>query len=108
MEKTGIDAAYEACLMLKDAGIPVNDKENTDVYKPGSAGRRQVEAMVLVMAKTPLGRLCASDHAMNAVSEMKYLDEAFEALRRQTGTAMPMWEKLRSEMPPWETLQHQK
>lgn len=87
-----IDAAYEACLMLKDAGIPVNDKENTDVYKPGSAGRRQVEAMVLVMAKTPLGRLCASDHAMNAVSEMKYLDEAFEALRRQTGTAMPMWE----------------
>ena len=39
---------------------------------------------------------------------MKYLDEAFEALRRQTGTAMPMWEKLRSEMPPWETLQHQK
>ena len=103
-----IDAAYEACLMLKDAGIPVNDKENTDVYKPGAAGRRQVEAMVLVMAKTPLGRLCASDHAMNAVSEMKYLDEAFEALRRQTGTAMPMWEKLRSEMPPWETLQHQK
>ena len=94
--------------MLKDAGIPVNDKENTDVYKPGSAGRRQVEAMVLVMAKTPLGRLCASDHAMNAVSEMKYLDEAFEALRRQTGTAMPMWEKLRSEMPPWETLHHQK
>ena len=56
--------------MLKDAGIPVNDKENTDVYKPGSAGRRQVEAMVLVMAKTPLGRLCASDHAMIAVSEM--------------------------------------
>ena len=103
-----IDAAYEACLMLKDAGIPVNDKENTDVYKPGSAGRRQVEAMVLVMAKTPLGRLCASDHAMNAVSEMKYLDEAFEALRRQAGTAMPMWEKLRSEMPPWETLQRQK
>ena len=103
-----IDAAYEACLMLKDAGIPVNDKENTDVYKPGSAGRRQVEAMVLVMAKTPLGRLCASDHAMNAVSEMKYLDEAFEALRRKTGRAMPMWEKLRSEMPPWEMLQHQK
>ncbi len=27
---------------------------------------------------------------MHAVSEMKYLDEAFDALRRQTGTAMPM------------------
>lgn len=99
-----LDAAYEACAMLKDAGIPVNDRQNTDCYRPGSAGRRQMEAMVFTMAKTPLGRLCASDHAMHAVAEMKYLDDAFEALRRQTGTAMPMWEKLRSEMPPWDSL----
>ena len=35
---------------------------------------------------------------------MKYLDEAFEGLRRQAGTPMPMWEKLRSEMPSWERL----
>ena len=99
-----LDAAYEACLMLKDAGIPVNDKDNTDVFRQGSSGRRQMEAMVFVMAKTPLGRLCASDHAMHAVPEMQYLDEAFEALRRQTGTAMPMWENLRQQMPSWETL----
>ena len=99
-----LDAAYEACLMLKDAGIPVNDKDNTDVFRQGSSGRRQMEAMVFVMAKTPLGRLCASEHAMHAVPEMQYLDEAFEALRRQTGTAMPMWENLRQQMPSWETL----
>ena len=99
-----LDAAYEACLMLKDAGIPVNDKDNTDMFRQGSSGRRQMEAMVFVMAKTPLGRLCASDHAMHAVSEMQYLDEAFEVLRRQTGTAMPMWENLRQQMPSWETL----
>lgn len=99
-----LDAAYEACLMLKDAGIPVNDKDNTDVFRQGSSGHRQMEAMVFVMAKTPLGRLCASDHAMHAVPEMQYLDEAFEALRRQTGTAMPMWENLRQQMPSWETL----
>ena len=99
-----LDAAYEACLMLKDAGIPVNDKDNTDMFRQGSSGRRQMDAMVFVMAKTPLGRLCASDHAMHAVPEMQYLDEAFEALRRQTGTAMPMWENLRQQMPSWETL----
>lgn len=99
-----LDAAYEACAMLKDAGIPVNDRQNTDCYRPGSAGRRQMEAMMFTMAKTSLGRLCASDHAMHAVAEMKYLDDAFEALRRQTGTPMPMWEKLRSEMPPWDSL----
>ena len=99
-----LDAAYEACLMLKDAGIPVNDAENTDYYKPGAPGRRRMEAMVLAMAKTPLGKLCASDHAMHAVAEMKYLDEAFEALRKQAGTAMPMWEKLRTDMPAWSSL----
>lgn len=70
-----------------------------------TAGRRKMDAMVLAMAKTPLGRLCASDHAMHAVKEMQYLDEAFEALRKQAGTAMPMWEKLRNEMPAWNTLQ---
>ena len=100
-----LDAAYEGCEMLKALGIPVNDAENTDYYKPGTAGRRKVDAMVLAMAKTPLGRLCASDHAMHAVKEMQYLDEAFEALRKQAGTAMPMWEKLRNEMPAWNTLQ---
>ena len=100
-----LDAAYEGCEMLKALGIPVNDAENTDYYKPGTAGRRKMDAMVLAMAKTPLGRLCASDHAMHAVKEMQYLDEAFEALRKQAGTAMPMWEKLRKEMPAWNTLQ---
>ena len=100
-----LDAAYEACLMLKAIGIPVNDADNTENFKPGTSGRRQMEAMIFVMAKTPIGRLCVSDHAMHAVSEMRYLDEAFEAMRRQAGTAMPMWEKLRSEMPAWDTLQ---
>ena len=100
-----LDAAYEACLMLKALGIPVNDADNTDNFKPGTSARRQMEAMLFVMAKTPIGRLCASDHAMHAVGEMRYLDEAFEALRKQAGTAMPMWEKLRSEMPSWDSLQ---
>ena len=100
-----LDAAYEACLMLKDAGIPVNDANNTDNFQPGTSARRKMEAMVFTMTKTPLGRLCVSDHAMHAVSEMKYLDEAFDALRRQTVTAMPMWEKLRNEMPAWNTMQ---
>lgn len=100
-----LDAAYEACEMLKAIGIPVNDADNTENFKPGTAGRRQMEAMLFVMAKTPLGRLCASDHAMHAVGEMHYLDDAFEAMRKQAGTAMPMWGKLRSEMPSWDALQ---
>lgn len=99
-----LDAAYEGCLMLKAAGIPVNDAENTEYYQPGAQERRKMEAMIWTLCKTPLGRLCATDHAMNAVPEIHYMDEAFEVLRRQGGIAMPAWEKLIAEMPAWETL----
>lgn len=99
-----LDAAWEGCEMLKAAGVPVNDAENTDYYREGTKGRKKMEKMVYLMAKTPLGRLCASDHAMHAVEEMKYLDDAFEALRSTTQISMPAWEKLRNEMPQWRTL----
>ena len=99
-----LDAAWEACEMLKAAGIPVDDKENTDNYRAGTSGRRKMEAMLLAMSKTPLGRLCASDHAMHAVGEMQYLDEAFDALRKGTNADMTAWDALRKDMPSWETL----
>lgn len=99
-----LDAAWEGCTMLKAAGVPVNDAENTAYYEAGTPGRKKMERMLLVMAKTPLGRLCASDHAMRAVEEMKYLDDAFETVRATTQTAMPAWDALRNEMPSWKTL----
>ena len=102
--KAILDAAWEGCEMLKAAGIPVNDEENTDYYRNGTKKRKKMEKMLYLMAKTVLGRLCASDHAMNAVEEMKYLDDAFEALRATTRTPMPAWEQLRGEMPQWRTL----
>ena len=94
-----LDAAWEACEMLKAAHIPVDDKENTDCYRAGTPGRRKMDAMVLALCKTPLGRLCVSDHAMHAVAEMQYLDEAFEGLRTRTSVRMTAWDTLRSQMP---------
>ena len=90
--------------MLKAAGVPVNDAENTSYYEACTPGRKKMDRMMLMMTKTPLGRLCASDHAMNAVEEMHYHDEAFEAIRATTRTAMPAWDTLRNEMPSWKTL----
>ncbi|MCC8078834.1 MAG: hypothetical protein LIO57_02070, partial [Oscillospiraceae bacterium] len=52
-------------------------------------------AMLFIMAKTPLGRLAASDHAMRALDEMRYLDAGFAALREQTDIPMPTWDVLR-------------
>lgn len=97
--KALIDAAWECCEMLKAAGIPVNDADNTDCYREGSKKRKSTERMVLLMCKTPLGRVCASDHAKHAVTEMQYLDESFAALRATTQTPMPAWDELRRAMP---------
>ena len=99
-----LDAAWEACEMLKAAHIPVDDKENTDCYRAGTPGRRKMDAMVLALCKTPLGRLCVSDHAMHAVTEMQYLDEAFEGLRTRTSVRMTAWDTLRSQMPSWDIM----
>ena len=99
-----LDAAWEACEMLKAAHIPVDDKENTDCYRAGTPGRRKMDAMVLALCKTPLGRLCVSDHAMHAVAEMQYLDEAFEGLRTRTSVRMTAWDTLRSQMPSWDIM----
>lgn len=103
--KAILDAAWECCEMLKAAGVPVNDAENTDYYRAGTKKRKQMERMLFWMCKTPLGKICASDHAMHAVDEMQYLDEAFGALRSTTRTPMPAWDALRSAMPNWKTLQ---
>lgn len=102
--KLMLDAAWEGCRMLKAAGVPVNDAENTSYYEACTPGRKKMDRMMLMMTKTPLGRLCASDHAMHAVEEMHYHDEAFEAIRATTRTAMPAWDTLRNEMPSWKTL----
>ena len=102
--KLVLDAAWEGCTMLKAAGVPVNDAENTAYYEACTPGRRKMDLMLAVMAKTPLGRMCASDHAMHAVTEMQYLDEAMAAVRATTQTAMPAWDTLKSEMPNWKTL----
>ena len=92
--KLMLDAAWEGCMMLKAAGVPVNDAENTSYYEACTPGRKKMDRMMLMMTKTPLGRLCASDHAMHAVEEMHYHDEAFEAIRATTRTAMPSWKTL--------------
>ena len=94
-----VDAAWECCEMLKAAGVPVNDAENTDRYREGTKQRKKTERMVYWMAQTVVGKWGISDHAMRAVSEMQYLDEAFAALRATTLVEMTAWDELRRSLP---------
>ena len=88
-----LDAVKEGRALLRDLGMSVNDKEDAG-FEPG-AGRALAHATLWLMAKTPVGRLAASDHCRNAPDEMDALDQAFEKMRAGSDLAMPTWDELR-------------
>lgn len=100
-----LDASFEGCMMLKAAGVPVNDEQNTEYFRAGTKKRAKLEKTFYAMAKTPIARLCVSDHAMHAVGEMRFLDAGFEEVRAKTSSPMPTWDKLRAAMPAWDELE---
>ena len=49
------------------------------------------------MCATILGKICASDHAMNAVDEMSALNRDLKKFFDENGTAYPVWQALERE-----------
>ena len=92
-----IDAATEGYAILKSLGYPIRPDES-DIYLIDNRGK--VKALLWLMAKTPLGRLAASDHCRSAGAEMILLDTAFESLRKQADIPTPNWNTLRSRGQP--------
>ena len=97
--KAILDAALEACILLKALGIPIREEDSEDCFRPGFK-RTIMELMLYLLCKTPLGRLCASDHAMKAIGEMQVLDRAYQQLRTRSAVAMPAWAALRTAALP--------
>ena len=59
---------------------------------------RPVCASLNSCAATSLGKLCASDHAMNAIDEMSALKSGYQAvLLMRNGAAYPVWQALEAE-----------
>ena len=99
-----LTAVKEGYDLLQHAGIRIRPVGDELIFK-SSVKMGAVQALLYVMAKTSLGKLCAADHCRNAVSEMQWLDERFEILRRDhPESSMSMWEELRSRMPEWDEL----
>ena len=46
---------------------------------------------------TSLGKLCASDHAMNAIDEMSALNRDLKKFFDENGAAYPVWQALEAE-----------
>ncbi len=97
-------AAEEAYDLIAACGIEIRPKGDADYFrsKPKLAA---LKAIMYIMSQTKLGELAATDHCRNAVTEMEWLDTAFEALRQaHPEHIMPEWEKLRHAMPSWDEI----
>lgn len=92
--KDVLNACYEGYSVLKALSIPIRP-ENDDLYFYKGRKRKVMELMWFVMAKTPIGRLAASEHAMKAIKEMKGLDAQFDLLCQKANRDMPYWKALR-------------
>lgn len=90
-----IDANIEGYRAIRNAGHEILPPEDRDFEGP--AYRKTCLRFFRLMCATGLGKICASDHAMNATDEMSALNRDLKQLFDQTGTAYPVWKSLEQE-----------
>lgn len=90
-----IDANIEGYRAIRNAGheiLPEADKKFE-----GAAYRKTCFRFFKLMCATVLGKICASDHAMNAVDEMRALNRDMKAFFDAAGAQYPAWQALEAE-----------
>jgi 2-dehydropantoate 2-reductase len=89
-----ITASIEGYRAIKNAGHDILPKED-EIFETKTY-RRKVYLFFKAMCYTPIGRICASDHAMNAVGEMGRLATDFERFMDENGASYSEWKKLKN------------
>ena len=90
-----IDANIEGYRTIRNAGheiLPDADKEFE-----GAAYRKTCLRFFKLLCATSLGKICVSDHAMNAVDEMSALNRDLKRFFEENGAAYPVWRELEQE-----------
>ena len=91
-----IDANIEGYRAIRNAGheiLPIEDKDfESEKY------RKTCLRFFKLMSATSLGKICASDHAMNAVDEMSALNRDLKQFFEENGAAYPVWKELEKEV----------
>lgn len=90
-----IDANIEGYRAIRNAGHEILPKEDADFE--GVAYRKTCLRFFKLMCATSLGKICASDHAMNAVGEMSALNRDLKAFFDEQGAPYPVWRELEGE-----------
>ena len=91
-----IDANIEGYLAVRNAGHEILPKEDAD-FESGRY-RKTCLRFFKLMCATSLGKLCASDHAMNATEEMSALNRDIKKFFDENGAVYPVWQSLESEV----------
>lgn len=90
-----IDANIEGYRAIRNAGheiLPIEDKDfESEKY------RKTCLRFFKLMCATGLGKICASDHAMNAVDEMNALNRDLKQFFEENGAEYPVWKELEQE-----------
>ena len=87
-----LDANVEGYLATERAGHKILPASDTDYES--AAYRKTCLRFFRIMCATGLGKICASDHAMNAVEEMSSLNRDMKAFFDEAGAKYPVWQTL--------------
>lgn len=90
-----IDANIEGYHAIKNAGHKILPKEDNEFE--GSAYRKTCFRFFKLMCATSLGKICISDHAMNAVDEMSALNRDLKKFFDENSAEYPIWQELEKE-----------
>lgn len=90
-----IDANIEGYRAIKNAEHEILPKSDSDFE--GAAYRKTCFRFFKLMCATVLGKICASDHAMNAVDEMSALNSDFKKFMDENGAEYQVWRELENE-----------
>ena len=90
-----IDASIEGYRAIRDAGHEILPKEDADFES--AAYRKTCLRFYKLMCATSLGKICASDHAMNAIGEMSALNRDLKKFYDENDAEYPVWKELETE-----------
>lgn len=90
-----LDANIEGYRAIRNAGHEILPKSDTEFE--GTAYRKTCLRFFKLMRATSLGKICASDHAMNAVDEMGALNRDLKQFFDENGAEYPVWKELEKE-----------
>ena len=90
-----IDANIKGYRALKNAGHEILPKDDTEFE--GAKYRKTCLRFFRLLCATSLGKICVSDHAMNATDEMSALNRDLKAFYDENGAQYPVWKSLEAE-----------